>query len=217
MASSVQDLLKLSPASEALSKYIKSLSELISSPEAVTPEIKSYSDVIYFNYYSLGLSLLFKPVNGYKPRTGLKLSELENGCLILDSLDIYNIPKPKADDKARSKKSEIAFSSFPDLPLVLRLAENAQDKDGNFLSRPASLEIHRESSGKDLVQILGEPDRKGGGSGPSSGSIGIWCEWTQDGILIEFGGVESTGPQAWERGKDAVWKVMTIFVANDQK
>ncbi|KAF5375184.1 hypothetical protein D9758_000420 [Tetrapyrgos nigripes] len=203
---SLQHLLRLSLNSEALSEYIKSLSS-----ETVTPEVKAYSDVVYLNYYPLGLSLLFKPISGYKPKTGLTRSELKDDCLTLDSLDIYNIPKPKPDDKVRSKKSEIAFSSFPISPLVLQLAQDVKDKDGKVVSRPASIELHRDSQGKDIVQVLGEPDRKGGGSGPSSGSIGIWCEWTKDGVLVEFGGVEATGPQAWERGKDAVWKVITVF------
>jgi len=29
--------------------------------------------------------------------------------------------------------------------------------------------------------------------------------------MVEFGGDESRGPQAWEKGKDAVWKVISIF------
>ncbi|THV05984.1 hypothetical protein K435DRAFT_789733 [Dendrothele bispora CBS 962.96] len=214
---SVQDLLRQGPNSDVLSQYIRFLSALVSSTETVTPEVKSYSDAVYFNYYQLGLSLLFKPVNGYKPKTGLTRSELQDDCLILDSVDIYNIPKPQADEKTRPKKSEVAFSSYPVSPVVLHLVQGVKDKEGKVLSRPTSLEVQRESSGKDFVQVLGEPDRKGGGSGPSSGSIGIWCEWTKDGLLIEFGGVEATGPQAWERGKDAVWKIITVFVSNDQK
>jgi len=66
-------------------------------------------------------------------------------------------------------------------------------------------------TGKDFVAALGEPDRKGGGSGPSSGSIGIWVEWTRDGLMVEFGGDDSRGPQAWERGKDALWRVISVF------
>ena len=64
---------------------------------------------------------------------------------------------------------------------------------------------------QELVSVLGEPDRKGGGAGPSTGSIGIWCEWSKDGLMIEFGGDDARGPGAWERGKDAVWKVITLF------
>ncbi|XP_006454648.1 hypothetical protein AGABI2DRAFT_189890 [Agaricus bisporus var. bisporus H97] len=68
-----------------------------------------------------------------------------------------------------------------------------------------------ETTGKEFVQALGEPDRKGGGTGPSSGSIDIWCEWTKDGIMVEFGGSQAKGPNVWETGKDAVWKVVTLF------
>jgi len=70
--------------------------------------------------------------------------------------------------------------------------------------------------GKEFIALLGEPNRKGGGAGPSSGSIGIWVEWTRDGLMVEFGGEESRGPQAWERGKDAPWKVISIFATKSK-
>lgn len=205
MTSTVQDLLGQNPSSRSLVDYFINLSSIVQSDSASTPEIKAYSDVVYYNFYSLGLSLLFKPIEGYKPSTG---SDLEKDKLILDSLDIYNIPKVSvSDSKARSKKkAETAFATHPVSPLTLNLA---QVEESQSLSLP--LQVARESTGKDFVQHLGEPDRKGGGSGPASGSIGIWCEWTKHGILVEFGGVEATGPQAWERGKDAGWKVVTVF------
>jgi len=43
------------------------------------------------------------------------------------------------------------------------------------------------------------------------GSINIWCEWTKLGLMVEFGGEKVLGPNAWEEGKDAPWKVVTIF------
>ena len=81
----------------------------------------------------------------------------------------------------------------------------------NALSASSSKIYSHAATGKDFVKVLGEPDRKGGGAGPSSGSIGIWCEWSKDGLMVEFGGDEARGPQAWERGKDEVWKVITLF------
>lgn len=195
---SVQSLLGQKPSSEALVDYLSNLSSIVQSDSASTPEIKSYPDVVYYNFYSLGLSLLFKPVDG---KTG---ADLEEDKLILDSFDIYNIPKV-SDPNAKSgskKKAETAFATHPVSPVTLNLAQ---------VEGLSPLQVTRESTGKDFVQHLGEPDRKGGGSGPASGSIGIWCEWTKHGILVEFGGVEATGPQAWERGKDAGWKVVTVF------
>jgi len=178
------DLLGLHPQSPKITDYLTSLS-------APAPEIKSYSDAVYFNYFSIGLSLLYKPS--------------PNNNLSLDSIYIYNI-------KAKSSRApERTFSTYPSFPLVLSIDASLKDKDGKLLSRPQNLQVGADTPGKDFVQALGEPDRKGGGAGPSSGSIGIWCEWSKDGIMVEFGGDEAIGPQAWERGKDAVWKIITLF------
>jgi len=35
--------------------------------------------------------------------------------------------------------------------------------------------------------------------------------------MVEFGGDEARGPQAWERGKDAIWKVITLFSQTSTK
>ncbi|TFK36852.1 hypothetical protein BDQ12DRAFT_685981 [Crucibulum laeve] len=218
MASTIPDndirhLLGLHPSDSQLKAYISSFSLLANKPEGATPEVKSYSDAVYFNYFSLGISLLFIPTDRYKPATGLKLHELQDQHLVLDSIDIYNISKPKAPvSKATStRSSELAFTTFPLLPFVLKISLDMIDKEGKPLERPPQLDVLADTSGKDFVNALGEPDRKGGGAGPSSGSIGIWCEWSKDGIMVEFGGDEAKGPQAWERGKDAIWKTITIF------
>ncbi|KAI0660484.1 hypothetical protein C8Q70DRAFT_975771 [Cubamyces menziesii] len=208
MASDLKQLLGEKPSSSALSEHISSLATKASKPEGAVPEVKSYSDAVYFNYYPLGLSLMFKPVNGYKPKTGLKRSDLQDENLVLDGIDIYNVPKPKAGaNAARATKSP--YTTYPISPIVLSLVPLPPDKDGK--TRAESISITPETTGKEFVLSMGEPDRKGGGAGPSSGSIGIWCEWSKDGVMVEFGGEESRGPQAWERGKDAVWKVISIF------
>lgn len=210
----IRDLIGLHPSSQDLSRYISTLADAVSAPNAAIPQVKSYSDAVYLNYFSLGLSLLFTPSSGYKPGPGLKLSELKSDNLSLDSIDFYNVPKHAPSDPkfkgTSSRMAELAFSTFPISPLVLStVAEIMPDHDTK--PRPSHLDVLPETSGKDFVQCLGEPDRKGGGAGPSSGSIGIWCEWTRDGIMVEFGGDEAKGPQAWERGKDAIWKVITVF------
>ncbi|KAJ3803397.1 hypothetical protein GGU11DRAFT_670918 [Lentinula aff. detonsa] len=211
ISTSIQRLLGRKPSSQLIVDYLDELSST-GKPSALTPEIKSYSDVVYYNFHTLGLSLLFKPTDGYKPRTGLVRSELIEDKLVLDSLDIYNIPASRSNPKGLQKKrEEIAFATYPMSPVILNLTHPEEEEGKNI---PHSLQISKDSTGKDFVQGLGEPDRKGGGSGPSSGSIGIWCEWTKHGILVEFGGVEAIGPQAWERGKDAVWKVVTVFLPN---
>lgn len=180
------DLFGLHPHSPKIADYLTSLS-------APAPEIKSYSDAVYFNYFSIGLSLLFKPTPGL------------NNNLSLDSIYIYNVKGTS------SRAAERTFTTYPKFPLILDIDSSLQDKDGKLLSRPEQLQVSGDTSGKDFVQALGEPDRKGGGAGPSSGSIGIWCEWSKDGIMVEFGGDEAIGPQPWERGKDAIWKIITLF------
>ncbi|KAK1228628.1 hypothetical protein PQX77_008222 [Marasmius sp. AFHP31] len=209
MTSSIdlKSLFGVNPQSEALSGYLKLLS---GSSQDRVPEVKSYPDAVYLNYFKLGLSLLFKPIQGYKPKMGLTRADLEEEKLLLDGIDIYNTP-PTTDSKSTRKTAELAFSDHPISPIILKLDGEAKDKDGKDLSRPSEFSVQRDSAGKDFVGSFGEPSRKGGGSGPSSGSIGIWCEWSRDGVLVEFGGSESRGPQAWERGKDAVWRVLSLF------
>ncbi|KAI0734498.1 hypothetical protein C8Q72DRAFT_806514 [Fomitopsis betulina] len=195
----ITQLLGVHPSSTDLAAH---LSSLATSPDATSPEIKSYSDAVYFNYFALGLSLLFKPVNDYKPRTGLKREDLRDSDLVLDGIDIYNVIKSAKPGTAKP------FSAYP-APLVLSLSSHPIETDAK--PRPSLFEVKPETTGKDFVESMGEPDRKGGGAGPSSGSIGIWCEWSRDGVMVEFGGEESRGPQAWERGKDAVWRVISVF------
>ena len=204
MASDIQQLLGCKPYTPKVTAHISALAEKAAKPDATVPEVKSYPDAVYFNYYALGMSLLFKPVGGYRPKTGLQLKELQDRMLVLDGVDLYNNPPPKAGANA-SRATKSPYTSYPISPITLNLVA-IEGKE-----RPASFEITPETTGKDFVSALGEPDRKGGGAGPSSGSINIWCEWTKDGIMVEFGGEESRGPQAWERGKDAVWKVVSIF------
>ncbi|KAI0673543.1 hypothetical protein C8Q78DRAFT_1067849 [Trametes maxima] len=208
MAGELQQLLGHKPSSTGLIEHILSLAAKVSTPEAAVPEIKSYPDAVYFNYYSLGLSILYKPINGYKPKTGLNHEDLQDDNLELDGIDIYNVPAPKAGANA-SRATKSPYTTYPISPVVLTLVTLPLDKEGK--TRAESFSITPETTGKDFVLGMGEPDRKGGGAGPSSGSIGIWCEWAKDGVMVEFGGEESRGPQAWERGKDAVWKVISIF------
>ncbi|KAJ7225665.1 hypothetical protein GGX14DRAFT_640206 [Mycena pura] len=206
----VRSLLGVQPSADSLAQYIASLHSL----ESVEPQVKSYSDAVYFNYYQLGLSLLFAPKNGYKPATGLTCSALRDADLALESIDFYNVPAPApSDPKSKgtsAHRAELAFATYSGVPFTLKLAE-AADKDSKEIARPAQLLVEAGTTGKEFVACMGEPARKGGGAGPSSGSIGIWCEWTRDAVMVEFGGVEATGALAWERGKDAVWRVITLF------
>ncbi|KAF9822080.1 hypothetical protein IEO21_00074 [Rhodonia placenta] len=204
----IKQLLGRTPSSLELSTYLLALAATVSKQDATIPDVKSYSDAVYFNYFMLGLSLLFKPINGYKPKTNVKREELKDADLVLDGVDVYNVPTPEAAPASGSKLKP-THATYPISPLTLSLSSESSENDSK--QRPAQMTINPGTTGKEFVETMGEPDRKGGGAGPSSGSIGIWCEWSKDGVMVEFGGDESRGPQAWERGKDAVWKVVTIF------
>jgi hypothetical protein len=202
----VHGLLGHSPSSPHLEIYLSALSSRVSSSHVASPEIKSYPDAVYFNYYSLGLSLLFIPTNGYRPQSAVARQDLQDTHLVLDGVDIYNdLSADKSDTKTGTRSH--AYSPYPITPIVLTISSDP--KEGT--PRPSNFAVTQNMIGKEFVATLGEPDRKGGGSGPSSGSIGIWVEWTRDGLMVEFGGDDSRGPQAWERGKDAPWRVISIF------
>ncbi|KAG2159702.1 uncharacterized protein EDB93DRAFT_8143 [Suillus bovinus] len=207
MLPDIQSLLGANPSADSITEFLKDLVQH-SNTSLTAPDVKSYSDAVYFNYYPLGVSFLFSPQNGYKPTGGLKLEDLQVDSLVLDSINIYNSPKPKATPAKKttsSRTAELAFSTYPMSKWTLSFPPGASASD------ESSIEISLTTNGKDFVSCLGEPDRKGGGAGPSAGSIGIWCEWSKHGIMVEFGGDEARGPQAWERGKDAIWKVITVF------
>lgn len=185
----ITDLIGKPPSAHVLAQYLSTLS----AGTTPAPDIKSYSDIVYFNYLTLGVSFQFSPRNGYKPATGLGREQLKDDDLQLEAVDIYNV--------GPAKSREPALSTYPRLPIEMHLAGTT----------PAVITIAKDTTGKEFVRWLGEPSRKGGGAGPSSGSIHIWCEWSQRGIMVEFGGNDARGPQAWERGSDAVWRVVTVF------
>ena len=202
-----RNLLGLSPNSNQLSSYLESLAERkgISNTLVPVPEIKTYPDALYMNYYTLGLSLMFVARDGSK---NIKKEDVDSDKLALDSIDIYN----NLFSNSKDASSTNTYQNHPVSEIILPLAPSKDEKE-----RPKEVKLTPSSSGKYLVGELGEPDRKGGGGGPSKGSIDIWCEWTNDGIMVEFGGEEAKGPKAWETGKDAKWKVLTLFRSNGSK
>ena len=105
----VNDLVGKPPSAHVLAHFLSTLSD--GTP---TPDIKSYSDIVYFNYLSLGVSFQFSPYNGYKPTIGLKREQLKDGDLQLEAVDIYNVPSVNGPIVS-------AFSSYSRLPLELHL------------------------------------------------------------------------------------------------
>ncbi|TFL06825.1 hypothetical protein BDV98DRAFT_560029 [Pterulicium gracile] len=197
-------------SSKYITHYIESLTILLTRPTSPNgPHVATYRDSVYFNYRHLGLSLLFTPQKGYQLIKGTPAEDLDQSRLFLDGIDFYNVTlqSPPSSPPAPSKPpfsptaADHGFRSYPVTPIKIHFSGEADD----------SLQVQRSSTGKYFVEHLGEPDRKGGGAGPSNGSIGIWCEWTKKGIMVEFGGNEARGPDAWNTGKDAKWKVISMF------
>jgi hypothetical protein len=205
----IRDLLGCHPSSQQIAQYLAYLCALAGLPGACpAPEVKAYPDAVYFNYQRLGMSVLFTPTGAYKPKPNSGIDDLQNEALVLESIDLYNIPKASSTtSKTATTDSKSAYVTFPALPLIFPISPGTVGDQ----PRPDTLVITAASTGKDIVGTLGEPDRKGGGTGPSSGSIGIWCEYVKDGLMVEFGGIEARGPQAWEKGKNAPWKIITVF------
>lgn len=178
------------PQSDASKEYLSGLDAGSKSE----PEVKIYADAVYFNYSALGLSLLFNPLPPYRPKAG---DVLDNSSLKLQSIDIFNAAQSSSKGAPRSR-----YAPFPALPIHFKASDD---------NKASQVSISAETTARQFVEALGEPERKGGGSGPLSGSIDIWLEWTKLGMMVEFGGEGASGPQAWERGKDARWKTFTFF------
>ena len=198
----VKSLFGLLPTSQEVKEYISSLCSLANAGNDDTAQVKAYPDAVFVNYYAFGCSIEYRPTNGYKPSPNVQsISELQTNNLELDKIDIYNSPHDnEPGTTTTSSKTAPTFVKYPGLPLVIA-----------FSHAPLSISVSMDTTGKDFVTALGEPDRKGGGGGPSSGSINIWCEWTKEGVMVEFGGRDARGPQAWDKGKDANWKVISFY------
>lgn len=195
-------LLGLSPTSTLLSKQLSNLSLAASLSATPTAQIKSYPDSVYFNYHPLGLSLVFHPTTtSYKPKTGASLDQLNLPKLRLAQIDVYNqqssLHDPSTAPTRRPSALNPTYSAFPSYPLLLRLPASTTSPSTHFPLLPKTI-------GSALVTTLGEPDRKGGGEG----SIGVWTEWTSEGVLVEWA---SGGLQAWEKGAGAVWRCASLF------
>ncbi len=165
----VQTLLGHCADSEDISSCLAKLSGKDSTPKH---ELKAYSDAVYCNYLTLGLSLLFSPIGGYKPKAGALESDMSLSKLSLTGIDIYNRIETTADPKdnksgtPQPKIVNAQYSPYPAYPITLNLPS------------------------------------------PSTKNVSPSPEKT---------GNEARGLQAWERGRDARWSVITIFEPSDAK
>ncbi|GAA5991554.1 hypothetical protein JCM5350_002612 [Sporobolomyces pararoseus] len=197
-------LLGLSPTAPELSKLLSSLFPSSSSPSLATPSIASYPDIVYLSYHSLGLSLSFEPtISSYKPKYKLtSLDQLECDKLYCVGIDIYNHEQEEQDAESQKKKQTTSktstakeYDQFPLYPILLPPPS----------SNPTPFPLTPTTTGKELVAVYGEPTRKGGGD---TKGMGIWTEWTKEGIMIEW---KSSGLGAWDKGGESKWRVLSLF------
>ena len=193
------------PTSQRLIVHLSKLAADASLEAAPTPEVKAFSDCVYYNLHALGISLVFHPVAGYKPKTGTSRADLQEDQLRLASIDVYNheaaIDPPSSSSSKPSPSrpsTKPSFAAFPSYPIRISYPSNT------IPSTPQTLLVDTKTVGKEFVSALGEPDRKGGGEG----SMGIWTEWTGIGLMVEYA---SGGLQAWDKGGEATWKVLSVF------
>lgn len=132
--------------------------------------------------------------------------EAPSRMVVCKAIDVYNSDAVKG------------WSCFSRLPIEMAVKR----QDGSLIT----FLLEKETTGKDIVQQLGEPDRKGGGEplkggGASGLGPGAWMEWKVHYkkrtvlIMIELAGLEARGRNRWEKEQagSARWGVCTFFSA----
>ncbi|WRT65366.1 uncharacterized protein IL334_002309 [Kwoniella shivajii] len=205
------------PSSPSIVSYLSTLTSSSLTPE---PETKSYSDSIYHNYYSIGISLSFHPLRG------------------LDSVDVYN-PSITPPPRRIAQKPLPTYTNSPEIILhfmsdQIVLPPRKEGEEPLSIKRPIAFTLKTTSTGRDLVSCLGEPTRKGSG-----GWTGLWLEWSSvslknpegKGIIIGIM-VELNDPGAneilteegrkkgmggvWERASRWTWSNIKLFKVDHQ-
>lgn len=204
--SDLHQLLGLSPSSHRLETALKSFAAR-NQLEAIPPaQIKSYPDVVYFNLPELGISLQFHPATGYRPKMNLSEAQLDKTKLRLAAIDVYNHEiqdQESQSGSAGTASNRSAYAAFPGYPI--RISSGTTEPRPDSINSKG-LDLKPSTTGRDLVEVLGEPDRKGGGTG--GGSVGVWIEWTQLGLMVEMA---SKGFDAWDKGGESSWRYCSIF------
>ncbi|WVQ83482.1 hypothetical protein IAT38_005623 [Cryptococcus sp. DSM 104549] len=193
-------LFGLPPSSPRITSFLASLtpSSSASPNKGAEPDVKTYPDVIYHNYYSLGLSLCFDTTKG------------------LESVDIYNTPPPSSSaPPGPSRPGKAATPAYSPPPKILIhfpsstmiLPANPKDRKSKDLTlrRPLTVLVRKEMRGREFVRVLGEPGRKGSGSW-----VGVWLEWPKVGLCAEsLEGVEG-GERKGEKEKVEVGLMLDL-------
>ncbi|GAA5836508.1 hypothetical protein JCM11251_007097 [Rhodosporidiobolus azoricus] len=208
-------------ASPVLTAYLSSLRQQSSSSISSTPEpdVKIYSDTLFHNHLSLGLSLSFSPLS---PSPSLNLKTASPSLLAslpLSGIDICNHTTPAPPSSAAraastsAKQKDPEYKPFPAYPILLPTSA----------SSPSSFALSPSTTGAQLVEALGEPARKGGGGV----GMGVWTEWVfslhgeggerKEGqkvaVMVEWA---SSGLGAWEKGGESGWRVLSVYSVEEK-
>lgn len=182
----IHDLFGKPPSSECIERWLDSLSSADVAP--AKPVVKSYPDAAYHAHHALGLDMVYGPSPAGSISTEKKWQ--------LERIDLYNpltaptpAPTPSTSGSSiGSSRRRPAVQYHPlALPLVVQLPATPADPvsdpqsstetpSRSTTSRPAqprSFSINARTTGRDFVRALGEPGRKGGGTG----WVGPWLEW----------------------------------------
>ena len=170
-------------------------------------DVNVYPDCVYVNWKARGLSIVFSPLQDYKPKYSTPWKDLDMSKLSCSAIDLYNAPSDMAQRRAKAGNREL-FASY-DLPLLLKGKKE--------------LELKSDTNGRRFIEAFGEPSRKGGEN------IGIWLvsasltalsvtdtaqEWVDLGVKAE---IDARGNMAWERAADETWTTVTLFPKGDLK
>ncbi|GHJ85229.1 hypothetical protein NliqN6_1631 [Naganishia liquefaciens] len=175
--STLHGFVGLSPSSPHIQEFI---AQLASTP--LDPETKAYADVMYVNYHDLGISFCCVPLDGGKVDKAAGWDGVQ-----VESIDLYNPRITAAQGRSRRR----AWSVFRGLPLAVPTSGQAM-----------LLEVG--TRGRDIVEALGEPSRKGGGTG----WVDVWLEYASVGVLFDLQdprGEEIVSQEEQARGIGGVW------------
>ena len=232
----LHQLLGLSPSSPQLAAFLSHLEPRARSPPAPPPQVKAYSDIVYLNYRHIGLSLSFEPLKPFRPTSSLTLDDLrrqaDNGHL--KGVDLYNHDDaarapadPDKKNKAPRQRAEDRWEPFPAYPVLLPPSSSSSSSSSppalpsTTSAAPAPADappalspqphlpfaLEPSTTGAALLSHFGEPSRKGGGSSSTPG-VGIWTEWTDRGVMLEWA---SSGLGAWDKGGESTWRCLSVF------
>jgi hypothetical protein len=203
----LHNLLGLNPSSPPLNKFLASLSGTSAVPQ---PEAKAYPDVLYHNYYDLGVSFCYIPASGSSIPARAKSEDL-----VLDSIDIYHRSEEETVPQRPGRLPKPTFNTFKGIPIDFPPVATAKD-DSSATNPLTSFTLDQETIGKDLVGKLGEPTKKGGGIRGQD----VYLEWPKLGVQIDLKdqGKEVTEEQkkrglggVWDKAAEWSWSCLKVF------